>query len=72
VSGRTIRYDNHIDFSRSTPHRLCTPAIVARRPHLLDRCWRGRRRAAGNWALADAAAVMLVLGVRQLAALRRR
>jgi len=28
--------------------------------------------AAGNWALADAAAVMLVLGVWQLTALRRR
>ncbi len=28
--------------------------------------------AAGNWALADAAAVMLVLGVWQFAALRRR
>ena len=28
--------------------------------------------AAGNWALADAAAVMLVLGFWQLAALRRR
>ncbi len=28
--------------------------------------------AAGNWALADAGAVMLVLGVWQLSALRRR
>jgi hypothetical protein len=28
--------------------------------------------AAGNWALADAAAVMLVLGFWQLTALRRR
>jgi hypothetical protein len=31
-----------------------------------------RLSAAGNWALADAAAVMLVLGVWQLTALRRR
>ena len=33
--------------------------------------WLGLSRA-GNWALADAGAIMLVLGVWQLTALRRR